>query len=270
MTLRVASFNVQKRPSERPAHLRSRMAAVASLIRSIRPDVVCLQEVLPEGYPILVEKLAPREAVFHPREDGFRTGEAVPILLLSDRFSAVRSDRFWLSPTPDQPSIAWRARCHRLAGVLGIRPAEAEGPCIWIVNLHLDHRSRESRARSLDLLRSRLLAYGLGAQDEVLLCGDFNMRPKDPLLARLQKGRPRFLDAASIVPEPTRRLPTFEGWSPLRLGRGRIDYCYHTPGLRCTDYGVVPAKLHGPRLSDHNPVRIGFDLRPAPVTEPPQ
>ena len=76
---------------------------------------------LPEGYPILVEKLAPQESLFRPREDGESVGEGVPLFLLNPDFSIKRSDRFWLSPTPDIPSIGWKARCHRVAGILGFQ-----------------------------------------------------------------------------------------------------------------------------------------------------
>ncbi|MGE9291425.1 MAG: endonuclease/exonuclease/phosphatase family protein, partial [Puniceicoccales bacterium] len=233
------------------------MAAIAEFILAQKPDAVCLQEVLPEAYPILLERIAPKDAVFYPREDGTHTGEGVPILLLGDCFSVFHSDRFWLSPTPDEPSIGWQARCHRLAGVLGLHPHDDPETRIWLINLHLDHKSRESRSRSLALLQARLSHYDKRRSGHILLCGDFNMRPPDRLFRELLSSPLQFQDASRKEGKP-HRSPTFHGWSPLRLGRGRLDYIYHTPGLQCRDYRVIPAAIGRRRLSDHNLIRAEF------------
>ncbi|MBC2600455.1 endonuclease/exonuclease/phosphatase family protein [Puniceicoccus vermicola] len=258
MKFRLLSFNVQNRRTERTAHLRSRMAEIADLILAQKPDAVCLQEVLPEAYPYLLERIAPKDAVFYPREDGTHTGEGVPIMLLGDCFSVFHSDRFWLSPTPDEPSIGWKARCHRLAGVLGLHPNQDPETRVWLINLHLDHKSRESRARSLELLEQRLETYDRNPDDHILLCGDFNMRPRNPLFQELLSGPPGFKDASRKEGKPD-RSQTFHGWSPLRLGRGRLDYCFHTPELHCQEYHVIPAAIDGRRLSDHNLILTEFE-----------
>tara|TARA_R100000027_G_scaffold63770_1_gene56750 strand:- start:27757 stop:28545 length:789 start_codon:yes stop_codon:yes gene_type:complete len=257
MNFRLVSLNIQNRLGETKASLRIRIKEIAEQLIAQSPDAICLQEVVPEAYPLLLEAIDPKDSVFYPREDGTHTGEGVPILLLGDEFSVFRSDRFWLSPTPDQPSIGWKARCHRLAGVLGLHPAEDPSARIWLINLHLDHKSRESRRRSLQLLQQRLTQYDRGQNDHFVICGDFNMRPRDPLLSKLLTGPPPLCDASS-TDGGIDTSQTYHGWSPLRLGRGRLDYCFYTPTLHCDHYEVVPAEKDCKRLSDHNLLRIDF------------
>jgi endonuclease/exonuclease/phosphatase family metal-dependent hydrolase len=257
MKLRIVTFNAQHRLGEPPARRERRIDALANLLRRQEADVLCLQEVIPETHEDLVERLAPKAAVFCPRDDGIRSGEGVPVYLTGGRFEEFRSDRFWLSPTPDRPSLGWRARCHRLASVIGLHPAGIPEERLWIVNAHLDHYSHEARAKSFLLLREKVSAYLGASHDRIVVCGDFNLRPGDPLLPRFRSGDPPLRDPAETV----RPAPTYRGWGPLRFAKKRLDYCLHSDGLACDSYRTIPPVVDGPALSDHNLVRVDLRFR---------
>ncbi len=253
MKFRLVSFNIRNEPSERFERRRSRNRAISRFLAAMKADLLCLQEVVPETYAELKDALRPDFSTFCPREDGLRQGEGVPILLCNPRFRVDRNERFWLSETPENPSLGWTARCHRIVSAVRIR--EDDQRAFWLLNIHLDHRSRKARANSLVLLRRKLDTFMSGPEEEVVFCGDFNMRPADPLFPPFLAGRPALQSAAEGFPTGA----TFHGWGPLRLGRAALDHCFSSPGFRVKDYRVVEALENSRRISDHNAIQVDFE-----------
>lgn len=255
MRLSIISFNIRNDVSEPPHKRHERARETARFLEDGKPDILCLQEVVPETFQEISEALQPDFATFCPREDGNHRGEGVPILVCDPSLRVTRNERFWLSATPEKPSLGWSARCHRIVSAVRLeRPGETR---FWILNLHLDHRSRRARANSLQLLRRKIATYGTKPTDEFILCGDFNMRPTDALFPPFLEGNPPLSRSGDRSPAQ----PTFRGLGPLRLGRAQLDHCLHSPGFATESYQVLDPVRNRRRLSDHRPVRVELVAR---------
>ena len=276
--MRLITFNIQNRPGESASHRQKRLDEIVSLLKDQAPDIVCLQECLIDDFEILKKHLvsinylspgkshlSPGNAGFTPRDDGDRLGEGNPIFLLGSGWDMEAFHSFWLSATPDVPSRSWRSAHHRIASVMRIRSRGEPSRRLHVVNVHLDHRSALARRNSLELIRQELGRRVESPADGLIVCGDFNIRPRglrasgfvDRELSPGEDPPIIMLDAAKCHPSK-RDLPTFRGTGPLGLFRGRLDYCLHSHNLECLDYEVVDAIKDGRWLSDHRLVRADF------------
>ncbi|MGE9292095.1 MAG: endonuclease/exonuclease/phosphatase family protein [Puniceicoccales bacterium] len=264
-SLRVISFNIQNRLGESRAVRNTRMGKIASLIKEQSPDLVCLQEVLITDHEILQDQLAVSDAAFVPREDGERLGEGSPIYCLGEGWHIEERQHFWLSNTPHQPSISWKAKHRRIATVAQLaHPKFAKG--LWLVNLHLDHASHLARREALKLVRRQLARWRIDTSTPLLVCGDFNMRPAGLavtgfLLNTAQGANEYALYDSALANEHKAVESTFLGWGRFKLFSARLDYCLHSSQLQCVNYDTLNPMSNGEWLSDHRLVLADYQLK---------
>ncbi|WFB36656.1 endonuclease/exonuclease/phosphatase family protein [Kiritimatiellota bacterium B12222] len=252
--MRLLSFNIHNRMKESSSLMKERMGDIASLVKSLHPDVVALQEVTPEAWEYLRKELNITEAEYCPREDGKEKGEGVPVFPLGSGCTITQQHSFWLSDTPDHPSRMQGAIHPRVCSAIRIaKGADAW----WVFNIHLDHRSPGVRRRSLDLLRTQIEALTEG-EDPRLICGDFNMPGYRKILQQFCQSEPKWEDATQYHPVAALR-PTYLGWGPFRLAKARIDLCLHTSGLRVGEYHAVNPCWQGRQLSDHRAIVVDLE-----------
>jgi len=235
------------------------MHAVADFLLQRVPDMICLQEVVPAAWTVLKQKLSPIAAEYCPRGDGYREGEASPVLCFSRDWDMIEKESFWFSETPDEPSRAWGAAHPRVCSGLKLQHRNPEMPPLWVMSLHLDHHSKQARANSLALLEQSVRRR-LDDGAEVIVCGDFNMPAyRKPLRERITGDGP-LRDATHLHPVDTLK-PTYLGWSPLHLAKARIDHCLHSNGWKTDSYDAVMPHYQDQRLSDHRALCV--DLSPS-------
>ncbi len=238
MTVRVLTWNLQGR--ERPD-----LDAVLGVVRDLRPDVVCLQEVQRRQATWLAERLgwtstwrfkhwpvvAPAEglAVLAPEPpDEVRT-------VVLARFVAVWS---------------WRRRI-ALRGVVRTSVGDLE-----VVDVHLGAGVAEA-----ERVRQALLTAGAVVGPVGLVAGDLNAHPGSAVLAAFASDglRDAWPEAEPGSPGPTNWLPGPRDGAPTQ----RLDYVLVGDGL-----AVVAAELPGPdevadgalgALSDHLPLVVTVD-----------
>lgn len=253
-TLRIVSFNIENRLGETLVNRYSRLRHCVAFLKSLKPDLVALQEVDPEAWKCLCDELAVGEAVFTPRADGARMGEGVPVFRMNPDLEVLDQHSFWFSETPDIPSLSWRAAHPRVCSAL--RLADGASQALWLFNVHLDHRSRLARLRSLEVLRNRLRKLSAPG-DRIVICGDFNMPGYSKSLRGFLHGDPELRDATHLHPIGAVR-PTYLGWGPFRLARARIDLCLHTLNLRVKAYHAVNPEWQKRWISDHRALVVEF------------
>ncbi|MGH2479189.1 MAG: endonuclease/exonuclease/phosphatase family protein [Ktedonobacteraceae bacterium] len=95
-----------------------------------------------------------------------------------ERLALLETGSFWLSETPEVPSIAWNAFSPRLA--TWARFQLAPGRELLHLNTHLDHISAQAREQGALLIVQRLRALQK-PQSAVIITGDFNCNPDDPV-----------------------------------------------------------------------------------------
>ncbi len=194
--LRAMSYNV--RYANRHDHhdvWPMRRDAVTTLVRFHRPDVVGFQEPLPGQRKDLRESLPAYDLVGRGRHTNGE-GEGCPIAVRRERWTVVEHDTFWLSETPETPSVGWGASHPRIATWARVRARESartpprandgenegegasEATGVLLVSTHLDHESARARLEAARLLRRRLPA--IAGDGPVVLLGDFNCTAGSP------------------------------------------------------------------------------------------
>ena len=121
------------------------------------------------------------------------------------------------------------------------------GKEFFYVNTHLDHRGKEAQQKGLDLIVKRIAAMNPDGLP-MILTGDFNVEPKNPVLTELNA---KMLSAKATA-EKTDRRATFNGWGERALV---IDYIYYSGFSACPEYETIVRQYNGiPYISDHYPI----------------
>ena len=248
--IQVATYNLRLNLQEDGADAwPHRQEAVKALIRYHELDIVSTQEGLIDQIEAL-EAMPGWARVGAGRDDGKRGGEHSAIFYRQGRFSLQRHGDFWLSATPDVPSISWDSRCcNRLASWAQLQDKET-GKAFVVISVHFDHEGVVSRRESAKLLLRKVAE--LAGPLPVLCTGDFNAVPESEPIRTMLAG---LRDARAISESaPYGPVGTFNGFKIDAAAADRIDYIFVTPGVRIQKYGVLTDSARGHFPSDHFPL----------------
>lgn len=140
---RIMSFNVLCYGRE-PHFWTLRAPLVCRLIRETLPDSFGVQEAHIDWINALTEGLPEYDYVGVGRNDGKEDGEFAAVFYLKDKFTASDSGSFWLSETPDKPSLGWDGACIRIATYVRLTEKSTGREYVHF-NTHLDHVGREAQ-----------------------------------------------------------------------------------------------------------------------------
>ena len=242
-TLKVVSFNIRNgEASDGTNSWIYRYPATALMIEDQKPDIMGLQEAYSYQVSFITENLLNYEAVGVGREDGRKEGEHMSILYNKKTVSLKKWGTFWLSDTPDEPSQGWDGACKRTA-TWALMKDKRSGNSFLYVNTHLDHVGKEAQKNGLALILSKI---GEINKDNlpVILTGDFNVRPDDPVLTELDKT----MKSARATAAKTDSHDPFNGWGK---GNGVIDYIYYSGFCRIGVLITRPERHKGPFRTDN-------------------
>jgi endonuclease/exonuclease/phosphatase family metal-dependent hydrolase len=108
----VASYNLRYANSQDIGNLwTDRAPIVANLIRFHDFDIFGSQEGLVTQLEYLIKHLPQYERSGIGRDDGKEAGEFSAIFYKKEKFTLIEKGDFWLSETPDTPSLGWDAQC---------------------------------------------------------------------------------------------------------------------------------------------------------------
>ena len=150
-----------------------RSPRLEQLIADYSPDLLGTQEVTKRWMGIFEESFGTEYGMVGCSRDGVTasSGEWNTILYKKSRFDLISSDTFWLTDTPDIPSMTDDALCRRICtwAILKDKIADRE---ILFCNTHLDHSNdtvRDAQAKILmDFIDDHVGRY------PIFLTGDFN------------------------------------------------------------------------------------------------
>jgi len=255
--LRAMSFNIRLNTSrDGPNAWPNREGLVASMVHLHQPDVVGLQEVLPDQVDDLAARLPDFSWVGVGRDDGARKGEFAAIFYRRARLMLLNQGTFWLSGTPDvSGSLGWDAACIRIATWAQFRDV-ATTAVFFFYNTHFDHRGEVARSESARLLLKD--AHARAGAASVIVVGDLNCDEDAPAYRLLIGGTAdiplRLWDAKaqSATPHhgPSGTFHAFTGTL-----RDRIDYIFVSEDVRVLRHATLADHWDGGRYpSDHMPV----------------
>ncbi len=251
--VRIMSYNIRyDNPDDGPNVWVTRKDQVVNLIRFYQADLIGLQEVLHGQLTFLEEQLTDYARIGVGRSDGKQQGEFSPILYHRKRFTLLNHGTFWLSETPDQPSVGWDASLERIA-TWGKFLHQATGDTLFFLNTHFDHRGEQARQESARLLRKQITKWK--AAYPVVVTGDFNSTPQSVPYQLLTEGSG--LRDTRLVSEspPVGPQSTYSGFTVTdSLPGERIDYVFARASLRVLRYATVTSFSDGYFPSDHLPI----------------
>lgn len=253
---RVMTFNIRLENSGDGVNAwENRKADDAAFIKRVAPDVFGLQEATPSQMAYLTKELTDYGFVGVGRDDGTtgpKAGEYSPVFYRKDRYKVLSSGNFWLSETPEKPSLGWDAACRRICSWALLQDVKTGNSFVY-ANTHLDHVGTEARANGAMLIKERL---GRIANDSpMLITGDFNVNDRSQSYATM---RDRFFvlnDAYKVAKKRTGLKATFQGFGTIPDEKGeKIDFIFISPSLKVKSSHIYNAVLgEGRYLSDHNP-----------------
>ena len=225
-----------------------RYPASAMMIDDQNPDIVGIQEALPDQVAYLKNILLPDyKAIGVGRENGRHEGEHMEIIYNKKTVKLLKWGTFWLSETPDKPSMGWDAACYRTA-TWALMKEKKSGKKFYMVNTHLDHVGTEAREKGLKLICDRIAGMNKDGLPMVLT-GDFNMEISDPSMAPIKAA----MKNARTTGVKTDDHFTYNGWGKAS---DTIDYVWYSGFSSCTEFETV-TKPYMDRtfISDHFPVK---------------
>ncbi len=230
-----------------------RCYAVAAMIADQLPDVFGTQETLPDQIKFITTNFDGHQGrpgykgVGVGRDDGKDKGEHMMIFYNTETVKLCKWGTFWLSETPDEPSIGWDAKHNRTA-TWALLKDKLSGKKFYLVNTHLDHKGKTARKEGLALVVKRIQEMNKKNYPMVLM-GDFNVLQNDPCMDELKT----LMKDARLTAGKTDTNPSFNGWGKESK---IIDYIYYSDFSGCEEFQTV-TKPYMDRnfVSDHNPIK---------------
>ncbi|MCK5490111.1 MAG: endonuclease/exonuclease/phosphatase family protein [Gemmatimonadetes bacterium] len=216
---------------------------IASVIRSLEPDIVTLQE---------IDSVTTRTGL---EDQAARLGELTGMRALFGGFMDYRGGRYGMAMLSRYPVVEWEN--HRLpdgaeprsalaARVELLRPGYGQAPQVVVVGVHLYANAAERLAQA-----TRLVELFADEEAPVVLAGDFNSIPDSKVI--------RLLEDVGGWQRPAKEGQAFT--FPSEIPDREIDFIMFRPGNRFVvrEHRVVPETL----ASDHRPVLLELELLPA-------
>ena len=229
----------------------NRKEGVLSLIKEESVDILGIQEGLPSQIEYLSKELDGYSMIGEGR-DGRNNGEYSAIYYRNKKMNLIETETFWLSETPEMPSIGWDAAINRIVtlGIFKIKKSKKE---LIVYNTHFDHIGKIAREKSVGVILNHIKENDFQNRPLIVM-GDFNLSPEDLPIELLSK---ELNDSFKLFPVKN-PVGTFNGFDLDSKLLDRIDYIF-TKNIKITNYKHLSKKLpSGLWPSDHLPILITY------------
>lgn len=251
-TLTVISFNIRFGLAEDGENAWvHRKEATIDMIEKNSPDIIGMQEAFSFQIDYIADNCPGYGWVGKSRLDD-KDAEHPVVFYDKRRFQLIDWGNFWLSDTPDRPSLGWDAAFERNVTWLLMKDRKS-GRQFFFANTHLDHIGRTARKKGLEMILSELRKLNTEGLP-VILTGDLNAQETDPALEVLCG---KMLDArkSAVI---TDDFTTYNGWGNASES---IDYIWYTGFTGCKEYKTVREQFGNIRyISDHYPIKAVLKL----------
>lgn len=227
-----------------------RKEKLVELIKHYGPSFIGIQEALHRQVVYIDSSLTNFAYIGVGREDGKQQGEYSEIHYDSSRFKVLEHDTFWLSGTPDKPSVGWDAALERIC-TFGLFEDLDSGEKIWAFNTHFDHKGEVARQKSAELILKKIKEINTDNLP-VVLTGDFNLTPDEKPIHLIKN---YMQDGKESTKTPFYGTSgTFNGFEPDRVLDHRIDYIF-VKNIKVENYIHIDDRMENLKyISDHFPV----------------
>lgn len=236
--INVASYNIRqynKQDSINGNGWQVRCPILAQLIRFHEFDVFGTQEGFKHQLEDLKAALPGYDYTGVGREDGADAGEHSAIFYRTDLFTLVDHGDFWLSETPEKPSIGWDAVLPRICSWARLRH-NPKGKEFLFFNLHMDHIGKQARVESALLVQQKMNEFG--SELPTFLTGDFNVDQTHQSYTALTTSG-KLKDSYCTAKLVYALNGTFNDYSTNDYSTSRIDHIFVSPNVKVDKYGVL-------------------------------
>ncbi len=212
-----------------------RCPVMASLIKFHDFEIFGTQEASKRGLEQMRSMLPGFDYIGVGRDDGKTKGEHAAIFYRTDLFELRDSGNFWLSETPEVPSVGWDAALPRIC-TWGRFKVKATGQEFCYFNLHMDHVGVQARMESAKLVvrKVRETSHGL----PVILTGDFNVDQTNSIYSEIV-GSEELQDSYETCELRYAWDGTPNNFNPSSFTSSRLDHVFVSPETRVIRYGVL-------------------------------
>ncbi len=249
--IKVMSYNIRVDiPTAAENSWANRKDAVCNILGSYQADIIGMQEALLNQVNDIAAQMPGYDWVGVGRDNGVTQGEFSPIFYNSQKYQLKEQGWFWLSETPNIPTIGWDAAYPRVCTYILLEDYDTHDN-FWVFNTHLDHLGIEARERSVRLIWNKIQELTKPKQ-HVLLTGDFNsVTGEKPITFINRKLNDTKQESATIVEEAEGTFNDFDITAKLER---RIDYIFVSKKIEVFKYGVLSEMVGNRYPSDHFPV----------------
>lgn len=232
-----------------------RAVHIINTVKEKTPDSLGVQEADKNWVDTLAAGLSDYAHIEKYRDDGISEGESSAIFYLKDKYNLIDSGHFWLSETPDKPSLGWDAACPRICSYAILENKET-GFTYAHFNVHFDHVGNVARAESVSLITAKIAS--IAPDIPVVLTGDFNVSEgSDNYNALVGAG----LKDTKYLAKKYDNHSTYHGYQVIYPSTKPIDFIFvngYVSSVKSSriDSGFIDHIL----ASDHFPVTVEMTL----------
>lgn len=258
--MKVASYNLRydnKNDSLNGNGWEQRESAVTALIRFHDFDIFGTQEGLKNQLDDISNALPQYARYGRGRDDGIDKGEHSAIFYKKDEFILLSKGDFWLSETPDKPSLGWDATCcNRICSWVQLQHKKS-GKKFFFFNVHYDHQGVVARKESSKLILKRI--KNIAGKSPVIFTGDFNGSTSTEWYQTIANSG-ILKDTYNEVKFPYANNSSFNNFSYSGKSNDIIDHIFVTDQFKVIKWGLLTDTYHGKFPSDHFPVLVELKL----------
>ena len=226
---------------------------VAALVRFHEFGVFGTQEGLLHQLEDLSAWLPNYQYVGVGRDDGKKEGEHTAIFYKTAKFKVLDHGDFWLSETPEKPSMGWDGTCcHRMCTWVHIENLDS-GEKFYFFNTHFDHQAVVARKESSKLILQKI--EKIAGDNPVIFMGDLNGDHDSEWYKSLADSE-ILSDTYYQVEEPYANNGSFNGFGKRTSSKSIIDHIFTSKHFETTKWGILTDTYHGKFPSDHFPVMV--------------
>jgi endonuclease/exonuclease/phosphatase family metal-dependent hydrolase len=155
LQFKIMSFNIRLYTSDDTgdSYWDNRKTAVIKMMNEQMPDVVGFQEPRDNQRDYLISSLPDYSFIYIHAEGGVTTAQTGHTVMAykTSKFTVIKGGRFWLSPTPDTPSLPWSiAEDQSIRTCVWAELKEnTTGNIVYFFTTHLPYKTADNAARKL-------------------------------------------------------------------------------------------------------------------------
>lgn len=251
---KAASYNVRyaaKADEESGNGWDIRKGPVADLIKKYDFDIVGTQEANAKQWDDMKVLLPDYGSEGHPYGGSSGTNHNSIIFYKKQMFDVLDKGVFWLSQTPDEPSLGWDATDRRICYWIKFKEKKS-GKEFFFFNAHFYWKFKIAKEQSGPLMVRKIKEI---AGDSPVICtGDLNSGATSPQMKAMRE----FFSDAYDVTQTAKKGPletNLGGGNFIGPPSGRIDYIYVSNHFKVLDYVTMDDTYNsGHYPSDHLPI----------------